>query len=423
MDKEVLTKELKVKIIKEIKRLLKERYIYPVITEKINQQIDSNLTSGVYDNIDNLTNFTLNLDKILQEISKDKHLHVIYDLEHLERLLDQNNGRNEENSLDYLNKLRLGKSSNFGFEKVEILPGNIGLLKLNRFFHPKIKGAAEAATSSMKFLRNAAAIIIDLQDNGGGEPGMVQLLSSYFFRDRTRLNSMERPYEGFVEQYWTYSYSPEKNHVDKLLYILTSENTFSAAEGFTYALQCQKRATIVGKTTKGGAHPVDFFPVLETLILVMPYARAFNTITNDNWEGKGVKPNVETSSEDAFGTAYCLVLEKLIFLNQADETEVAFLKLALKEHLSRTQKKPLMYNFDKIIGTYGNARVELIKDELHYIIEGVCDLKLIPLSDELFQPEGSETERILFEYIPETNDMKRYWFYKSYREVFTSIKT
>ena len=39
-------------------------------------------------------------------------------------------------------------------------------------------------------------------------------------------------------------------------FVLTSSRTFTGAEEFSYNLKNLKRATIVGETTGGGAHPV-----------------------------------------------------------------------------------------------------------------------------------------------------------------------
>ena len=90
---------------------------------------------------------------------------------------------------------------------------------------------------------------------------------------------------------------------DKPVFVLTSNRTFSAAEEFTYNLKHLKRATIVGETTGGGAHPVTSYGVNKYFTLRVPYARAVNPITKTNWEGVGVIPHVATSAADALDRA------------------------------------------------------------------------------------------------------------------------
>ena len=68
-------------------------------------------------------------------------------------------------------------------------------------------------------------------------------LNSFTYRDREKLT-----------QYWTYTYLPGKRLIGTDLYVLTSQNTFSAAEEFAYNLKSMERATIVGETTGGGGH-------------------------------------------------------------------------------------------------------------------------------------------------------------------------
>lgn len=145
------------------------------------------------------------------------------------------------------------KKDNYGFEKVERLSGNIGYLKLTGFADAERGG--DTVAGAMAFLANTDALIIDLRENHGGTPEMVDLLASYFFSgDRSvHLNDLSWRKEGTrehdVQQWWTLPYVPGRRYVNKEVYILTSHNTPSAAEEFTYDLKALKRVTVVGETT------------------------------------------------------------------------------------------------------------------------------------------------------------------------------
>ena len=55
--------------------------------------------------------------------------------------------------------------------------------------------------------------------------------------------------------------------------MLTSGETFSAAEDFAYNLQAIKRITVVGEPTGGGAHPIQPFRISQNLVAVIPVGR------------------------------------------------------------------------------------------------------------------------------------------------------
>ena len=95
------------------------------------------------------------------------------------------------------------------------------------------------------------------------------------------------------------------------MFVLTSRRTFSGAEEFTYNLKNLKRATIVGETTGGGAHPVSGQRIDEHFIIGVPFARAINPITKTNWEGTGIEPDVKVPAAEALSTAQKLAAERL----------------------------------------------------------------------------------------------------------------
>jgi tetratricopeptide (TPR) repeat protein len=85
--------------------------------------------------------------------------------------------------------------------------------------------------------------------------------------------------------------------------VLISNQTFSGAEAFAYDLQALKRATIVGEVSAGAAHPASTWVVYKDLRISIPFGRAINPITGTNWEGVGVKPDIEVAADKALEVA------------------------------------------------------------------------------------------------------------------------
>jgi C-terminal processing protease CtpA/Prc len=165
----------------------------------------------------------------------------------------------------------------------------------------------------MSFVANSDALIVDLRDNGGGDPKMVQYLCSYLFSKPTHINDLWERKSGKTEEYWTSATVPGKRFGDdKPVFVLTSKRTFSGAEEYTYDVKNQKRATVVGETTGGGAHPVSGHRADEHFMIGVPGARAINPVTHTNWEGTGVEPDVKVPAADALTTAQKLATEKKV---------------------------------------------------------------------------------------------------------------
>ena len=198
---------------------------------------------------------------------------------------------------------------NFGFERLERLPGNIGYMDL-RGFTPAEFGR-ETVAAAFNFLANTDSLIIDLRKNGGGDPEMVQLICSYLFEGQpVHLNSLYWREGNRTQEFWTLKDVPGKRYAGKEVYVLTSGYTFSGAEEFSYNLKNLKRATIVGETTGGGAHPGGGHRLSQHFGAFIPTGRAINPITKTNWEGTGVEPDVKVAADLALKTAHVAALRK-----------------------------------------------------------------------------------------------------------------
>lgn len=310
-DEAKLTREEMVLTIDSISIKLQRNYVFPELAVEMSKRLKENLKAGKYYSLINPTEFVRALTIDLQSISKDKHLMVVYNPQVIARELALTHKDRANEEAEWAKELEKNlKRDNYGFREVKILDGNIGYMDLREFIDPKYSG--EVLTAVMQFLSNTNAIIIDLRQNDGGSPWMVQLLASYFFSSEPihLADHYNRP-KNESSQSWTLPYVPGKRRPDVAVYILTSKKTFSAAEAFCYQLQQLKRATIVGEITAGGAHLTGSVIASDKFYLRIPQGRTTCPVTNANWEGTGVTPHIEVSAEQALKTAYTKALENI----------------------------------------------------------------------------------------------------------------
>jgi hypothetical protein len=290
-------------VIDGVAKNLKESYVYPDLAQKMEDAIRANQKQGDYEAMTDPDAFANRLTKDLQAVSHDKHLGVNYSSV---KVPPEGEKPSAEEDAQFRKML---ERTNCSFEKIEILSRNVGYLKFNAFADPAICGPT--AVAAMNFLAHVDAIIFDLRENGGGDPKMVAMISSYLFDKPTHLNDLYNRKDDFATQYWTLPYVPGTTLADKPAFVLTSKSTFSGAEEFTYNLKNLKRATIVGETTGGGAHPVAGHRIDEHFMIGVPFARAVNPISKTNWEGTGVEPDVPVKAAEALEKAEELAARKL----------------------------------------------------------------------------------------------------------------
>ena len=140
---------------------------------------------------------------------------------------------------------------------------------------------------------------------------MVALVCSYLFgAEPVHLNDLYWREGDRTQEFWTRKEVAGKRYLNKDVYVLTSKRTFSGAEEFTYNLKNLKRATIIGETTGGGAHPGGGFRISEHFGMFVPTGRAISPITKTNWEGTGVTPDVSVPADQALLLARLMALKK-----------------------------------------------------------------------------------------------------------------
>jgi len=309
--REIVTKALE---------LLRANYVFPEQAGQAATAIEARLAAGEYDNLDEIT-LTERLTSHLQEITEDKHLAV--------RLgggpgprrepAETPDGEKEkppdpEKKAARREKMRrIGRMDNFGIRRVERLDGNVGYIDLRRM--AMAANAGPAITAAMELVAGTYALIIDMRRNGGGAPDGVVFWCSYLFDERpTHLNDIFHADTGETRQFWALPYVPGTRYTGKPVYVLTSHRTFSGGEDLCYTLQALGRATVVGETTGGGAHPTRGFPISAAVSIGIPFARSVNPVTGTNWQGTGVVPDVSADAEQAYDVAYAKALRHVLDL-------------------------------------------------------------------------------------------------------------
>jgi len=382
----------KKQIIDSLTKQLQEFYIRPNAVGDIKKKLNDNYKKGLYKDMIKPNDFAGKLSSDLIEVSKDLHFAVRYDPEWVESHLKK--GDKEVEKKIKAEELSEAKKKNFGFQQAQILEGNIGYLKFDYFEDPAI--ASETAASTMQFLSSTDALIIDLRQNNGGAMEMGQFLSSYFYSGKElplyKYYYNEKNRKKIEREMWLLPSVPGKRMEDIDIYILTSSVTFSAAEWMSYSLQNLKRVTIVGEKTAGGAHPIDRKVLPHGFSVNVPFGEVKDPITNLDFEGKGVMPDVLCKSEEAVNTSHILALQKLAAKNKDVLNNLDWYIPIIKNRQKNVNvTTEILKSYE---GKYGKAELKYENNNLYYNWNNIATLLLKPLEQDLFLLDGINDFRI-----------------------------
>lgn len=286
-------------VLERVADLVRDRYVRADHAARIAAAIREDARSARFADAASADDFAARVTARLRAISGDGHFA-------LERRATSSGAGDDRAELERW----YGTHVNHGFERVERLEGGIGYLDL-RVFAPVSMGG-DLAAAAMTLLAQSPALIIDLRRNGGGMDDMTRLLAAYLLDDvREMSGKYDRP-SGRTTKYFTpKNVEGRRFGGAKPVYVLVSRRTFSAAEAFAYDLQAMKRAVVVGERTGGGAHPFEYRSAGHGYVLSLPEGRSVSPITGTDWEGVGVKPDVEVSADQALETALSLAQARL----------------------------------------------------------------------------------------------------------------
>lgn len=364
-------------IVREIAKAIDANYVYPKLGTQAAELLITHLEAGDYNDLSGV-DLAQRLGADLIGLTNDLHFGV--------RAMPE--GWTPPSEADET-RITAPPAPPHGFMGVQRLEGNIGYIQLDGFNEAgSIKSTVDAV---MRLVQGSDALIFDLRNNGGGDPQAVALISSYLFDPQTpvHLNSLYSRPDDTTTDYWTHDQiNTSLAMPDTPVYVLTSDHTFSAAEEFTYNLKNLKRATIVGETTGGGAHPVNTFVFRDEnsqhYMLILPTSKAVSPITGTNWEGVGVAPHIPCGRDEALDTA---MLEALSHALESGKGEARFGLASLKATLSPISLSRAQ--LAQYAGDYTDREVKLGEGRLLYRRKGNAEyLALIAIDEDEFVIEG-----------------------------------
>ena len=294
-------------------------------------------------------------------------------------------------------------ADNYGFDAFTLLSGNIAYLKLSKFALVELTDpedlALQKAKAMMTMMRDANAVVFDLRECAGGSPEMVQLLVSYFFDDEPRL--IDRLYwrpDGNTYEFWTLPELSVDQHPDMPISIITSGRTASACEAFAYDIKSLSRGVLIGTRTLGAANPGETLSLGGGYTIFIPSGLVENAITQNNWGGDGVTPDIEASYDHAVRTAHQSTLNTLLADEQPGSYEHTVWTWTNERYDAQDNPITLDDGWQRLIsGSYGKRTITVAPEGLFYSRSKREPLRhLIPLGQNRFAIEGFDDTRVEF---------------------------
>jgi hypothetical protein len=306
-------------VVEDVAAKFAERYVFEDRAARIAAHLRKRSKQGAFDAAADTDALAAKLTEEIRAVDADKHIEVVAPA----APAAPSAAPAPADRFGWMERLA---RRNYDFARVERLPGNVGYLDLRSFPPPEVAG--ETARAAMRMLYRADVVIIDLRKNSGGTGEMAQMLASYFFVNRTALvKTFRRADNPQVTVDYTLTHLEGERMPAAELFILTSPETFSAAEAFAFGLQKRGRATVVGARTKGGANAGRYVTIVHGFRAFVPNAHASDAYSDESWEGAGIKPDIETPEAQALERAWREALTRLIARASGPEDKAALEKL------------------------------------------------------------------------------------------------
>ena len=389
----IIDAKLRQRLVDNIIRELRSKYVAIEKIKEIESHLRARLRSGGYDKIDNANQLSVALTQDLRTAGKDLHLLVAYDpVLELSLIAAAPTPSVELQELPpTAERLAELREANYNFSKVEIMRGNVGYLDLRSFVD--LNYSKETAVAAMNFLANTDAVIIDLRHNPGGFINLEIFLASYFYGvDPVELLSRYHREGDVTVRDWTLREVPGKRLAHTELYILTSQETGSAGEGFSFILQQRKRARTIGEKTSGAGYGNKEMPIGDGFVFYVSTFRQFDPRTGRGWQNVGVEPDIAVPAQRALSVAHWEAVKALAAkASEARRKQKLSWLAELLDFEAHGAKQILTAVLESYAGKYDSGKivVSLEQGQLYFLGASGVRRKLHALADDTFLIEDT----------------------------------
>ena len=268
--------------------------------------------SGAYDGLSDPRRLADALTTDLKAVNGDKHLSVTYapgaefDRPGPGGIVDDT-GAGAQPTPQQADEAR---RDHWHLGRVDILPGNIGYMKINGF--DGSPAALDATSAALHYLASTDAMIFDFRGMGGGDGDQSNFLISHFVgADTVPSLVITNRSSGKRRVRYTLATVPGTRRPTVPIWILTDRGTASAGEDFTFVLKNLGRAKTVGDRTAGAGHNNDMVDAGHGFGVSISYTRVSDPRTGAEWEGVGITPDIPTTPRAALDVAHAAALDSL----------------------------------------------------------------------------------------------------------------
>ena len=398
------TNENKTEVIKTLSEAINTGYVLVEEGNKISQELMSLHDAGEFNNKTTKDEFVQQLNQKLFQISNDKHLSLRPEGGGAGRRMVRRAAPNAASSTQ-----AQGQTSAAGPQKVrkvpaqknqsmkkmmglpdtpsietKILPGNVGLLKVN-----DLMGTVAGADKAMAELANTDGLIIDVRQCPGGLGDISNQISSYFVPEGEEIMKMHTRGQDVRINRSVVLPAGAKRYLGKPFYLATSGFTGSACEALSFSLKYHDLGIVYGETTAGAGHASvnGLVAVGHKLAAFVPDSMPEHPKFKGGFEKVGVTADIETGSLIAVDQAYQMILSQLLEKNPQDKPlSKAMFKVTKQIQHALLQQVRDSREYAELVGQYSKQDAILLeKGQLKFQFSSGRKYPLVKLADDLFK--------------------------------------